>query len=195
MLRMSYNLYSDSPETFLIGHSHITTDPVIRHAMPTCIVDGEVWLSKAIELFACGTNKHVPHEQCMVGTGADDTNLVATGFDPVDKSIEHVEVIEGIEIVNRPFSVHNERMFIHLIVRRTFAPPNILLRGRLPYHTFVFGRPSCLCPYKPSLLRHGRVENAPPLPDIVARAPEETICVPGSYLSACSYSSAGERLW
>lgn len=30
---------------------------------------------------------------------------------------------------------------------------------------------------------------------MVANAPVETMCVPGSYLRACSYNSAGDRLW
>ena len=39
------------------------------------IVDIEVWFTVILELFIRRTDHHIPHEQCMVGPGADNSDL------------------------------------------------------------------------------------------------------------------------
>lgn len=39
------------------------------------IVDDEVRLPVVLELFSIGANHHIMHEQCMVGTGANNPDL------------------------------------------------------------------------------------------------------------------------
>jgi len=41
------------------------------------VVDHKVWLSKLCQLLLCGPDQHVVHEQGVVGSAGDDTDLHA----------------------------------------------------------------------------------------------------------------------
>lgn len=60
---------------------------------------------EVLQLFARGPNKHVPHEEGVVGTGADDPHADAVSFIPAGEAIDNVDAIASIQVVDGSFSV------------------------------------------------------------------------------------------
>lgn len=58
-----------------------------------------------LELLPVGSDKHVAHEQSMVGTCADNTDVDAVAFIPASITVDHVDAISCVEIVDCSLSV------------------------------------------------------------------------------------------
>ena len=58
-----------------------------------------------LELFLRWADEHVPHEESMVSTGADDSDIDAISLIPSCVAIYDVNAIASIEIVDSTFSV------------------------------------------------------------------------------------------
>ena len=70
----------------------------------TGIVDGVVGV-EVLQLFAAGANEHVAHEERMVGTGADDSDADAVLLIPAGITVDDVDAIPGVEVVDSTFAV------------------------------------------------------------------------------------------
>ena len=57
------------------------------------------------QLFSCRSDKHISHEESMVGTGADNADVDAVLLVPASIAIYDVDSISGIEVVDGSFSV------------------------------------------------------------------------------------------
>ena len=57
------------------------------------------------KLFPFRANEHIPHEKGMVSAGADDSNIDSISLIPAGKTIDDIDAISRIQIVNSPFAV------------------------------------------------------------------------------------------
>lgn len=70
----------------------------------TGVVDDIVGV-EAAELFPTRADKHVAHEEGMVGTSADDTDADAVSLIPAGKAINDIDTVAGVEVVNSTLTV------------------------------------------------------------------------------------------
>jgi hypothetical protein len=50
-------------------------------------------------------DEHVTHKESMIGAGADDANINSISLIPAGETINHVNAVSGVKIVNRTLSV------------------------------------------------------------------------------------------
>lgn len=70
----------------------------------TGIVDGVVGV-EVLELLTSRADEHVPHEEGMIGTGADDANAYPVLLIPASVSIDDVDAVAGVEVVDSTLTV------------------------------------------------------------------------------------------
>ncbi len=72
----------------------------------------------------------------MVGTSTNDAYFDSVFWIPASKTIENIQAVPGIQIINCAFAIYHERIFWHLCVDRTpLFPMNYCI---LHYKTFFF---------------------------------------------------------
>ena len=59
---------------------------------------------EGLELFPIRSYEHISHEQGMIGTGADDSNIDSVSLIPASEAIDDINSIPGVEIVDSAFS-------------------------------------------------------------------------------------------
>jgi hypothetical protein len=84
------------------GRSHTLGEAVGREGtgIVDCVVGVEV-----LELLTRRADEHVPHEQGMVGAGADDTDANTVLFVPAGVTIDDVDAVAGVEVINGTLAV------------------------------------------------------------------------------------------
>jgi hypothetical protein len=70
----------------------------------TGVVDDIVGV-EVLELSGRGTDKHVAHEESMVGTRADDADLDAVTLIPAGVTVNDVDAVTGVQVVDGTFTV------------------------------------------------------------------------------------------
>jgi len=70
----------------------------------TSIVDGVVGV-EVLEVFRVRADQHVAHKESMVGTSANDSDLDAVFLVPSCETVDHVNTISGVEVVDGTFAV------------------------------------------------------------------------------------------
>lgn len=70
----------------------------------TGVVDDIVGV-EVLELLTARADQHVAHEQSMVGAGADHTNADTVALVPASITINDIDAIAGVEVVNRTLTV------------------------------------------------------------------------------------------
>lgn len=60
---------------------------------------------EVLQLFARRSDEHVPHEQGMVGTGADNSDADTVALVPAGIAVDNVNSIPGIEVVDSTFPI------------------------------------------------------------------------------------------
>ena len=68
------------------------------------IVDDIVGV-EAFQFFARRADEHVAHEEGMVGAGADHAHVDPVALVPASISIDDVDAVAGVEIIDRTFAV------------------------------------------------------------------------------------------
>lgn len=58
------------------------------------------------QLLRLGPNEHVPHEQGMVGTSADNADSDSITFVPTSKAVNDVNSISSVQVVDSTFAVN-----------------------------------------------------------------------------------------
>ena len=58
-----------------------------------------------LKLFAVGTNEHVAHEESMVSTRADNTNVDPVTLVPSCVAIDNVDAVASVEVVDCSLAV------------------------------------------------------------------------------------------
>ena len=51
------------------------------------------------------SNKHVSHEKCMISPGADDSDIDSVFLVPAGESIDDINAVASIQVINSPFSI------------------------------------------------------------------------------------------
>lgn len=57
------------------------------------------------QLLRLGPNEHVPHEQGMVGTSADNADSDSITFVPTSEAINDVNSVSSVQVVDSTFAV------------------------------------------------------------------------------------------
>lgn len=70
----------------------------------TSIVDGVVGM-EMLELFPRWSDEHVSHEQSMIGSRANNSNIDPITFIPAGKAINHINSVPSVQIVDCAFPV------------------------------------------------------------------------------------------
>lgn len=83
------------------------------------VVDGEVWSAEILQLLFSGSDAHVVHEQGMVSPSRHNPNLDPVLRVPVQELVVHKHLVQRVQVVHSPLSVHQETVLVHLDVRRT----------------------------------------------------------------------------
>ena len=94
-----------------------------------------------LELFPARANEHVPHEEGMVRSSADDSDVDAVTLIPAGKAIDDVNSVAGVQIVDCSFAVDTPDLLL-------FSHPSVLpfLFRSLEFHVtrasgvVLFGR-------------------------------------------------------
>jgi len=68
------------------------------------IVDGVIGV-EVFEIFGIGADKHVAHEESMVSAGADNADLDAVFLIPSCETVDDINAISSVEVVNGTFAV------------------------------------------------------------------------------------------
>jgi len=63
-----------------------------------------------LKLLWPGPDKHVPHEESMVGTSANNTDVDPVAFIPSCKSINDVNAATGVQVIDGTFSVDSPNL-------------------------------------------------------------------------------------
>lgn len=103
-------VFGTQNDHFLLGEvdsdgcsrGHTLCEAVSRER--TGVVDDIVGV-EVLELLGGGADQHVTHEQGMVGTGADDTDINAIALIPAGKTVDDVDTVPGVEVVDSTLSV------------------------------------------------------------------------------------------
>jgi hypothetical protein len=70
----------------------------------TGVVDGVVGL-EVLQLLLGGADQHVAHEESMVGTSADNADAYPVALVPAGESIDDVDAVAGVEVVDSTLTV------------------------------------------------------------------------------------------
>ena len=95
----------------------------------TRVDDDVVGFSEALELFGGGADEHVPHEERVIGAGADDADLHPVLRVPASEPVDDVQLLLGIQKVDGAFTVDIERLFVEADV--DLSPPDVVFRAGL----------------------------------------------------------------
>ena len=57
------------------------------------------------QLFSRRSDEHVTHKQCVVGSSTDDSNVDSVSLVPASISVDDINAISCIEIIDSSFSV------------------------------------------------------------------------------------------
>ena len=89
------------------------------------VVDHVVGRAKFRQLSRVGRMKHVVHEQRVIGASTDDTNLQAVLRIPTSETIEDINSLARVEVIDRALAVDEKDMFIEFEIDR--PPPDFRL--------------------------------------------------------------------
>ena len=70
----------------------------------TGVVDHVVWV-EVVQLLTGRTDKHVAHEESMVGTGANNPDLDTVALIPSGITIDDIDAVTGVEVVDSTLTV------------------------------------------------------------------------------------------
>ena len=84
------------------GGGHTSGPAVGRES--TSVVDHVVGV-EVLQLLAAGPDEHVAHEESMVGTSADNTDVDAVALVPAGETIDNVDAVAGVQVVDSTLAV------------------------------------------------------------------------------------------
>lgn len=133
---------------------------IVRTRKFASIKNRKVRCSKVFEFFLSRADQHIAHEQNMIGTRRNHTNLFAILWIPTSKAVKDIQTRMRVEIIDGTFSVDEKDPFAHLHVDRTPLPcdssENAISRPRMTcrtsntipkYRLLTFPLPRYACPW------------------------------------------------
>lgn len=123
------------------GRGHTSGESVGREL--TGVVDDKVGLAVVFELLGSWSDQHVVHEQGVVGSRCDDSDLDSVLGIPTGETVKDVDVFTGIQVIDGSFTVDLESVLVHGDVNTT-RPPDVVLGGLLVDDSLVLGGSTCL---------------------------------------------------
>jgi hypothetical protein len=90
------------------GGGHAGSEAVGRESagVVDCVVGVEV-----LELLAARPDEHVAHEESMVGASADNADVDAVALVPAGETIDNVDAVAGVEVVDSALAVDTPNLF------------------------------------------------------------------------------------
>ena len=86
------------------------------------VVNHVIGLAEIRQFFGRGPNEHVAHEQRMVSPRANHAHFDPIARIPTGESVDHVQLLARVQIIDRALAVDDEHLLVELDVHR--APPN-----------------------------------------------------------------------
>jgi hypothetical protein len=81
------------------------------------IVNGIIGM-EVLEIFSIRSNKHISHEESMIGASADNPDSDSVLLVPSCKPINNVDPISGVQVVNCSLAVNSPDLFRKMISKR-----------------------------------------------------------------------------
>jgi hypothetical protein len=100
------------------------------------VVNDIIRSAKVFELVRSGANKHVMHEQSMIGTRRNNSDLDLMVGMPPRITVKHKHLLNRIEIVNCALSIQEKSIFVQFDIDS--SPPNIFSVARIIHNPLVF---------------------------------------------------------
>ena len=107
----------------------------------TCIENDVIRLSKFLKLRIIRPDEHIVHEQSMIGTAGNNSDLDAVFRIPPCKTIGDVESVTNIQVIDCPFPDNQKSVFINPDI--DIAPPYVIDEFRSGNDSLVFRASSC----------------------------------------------------
>lgn len=79
------------------------------------VVDGVIWV-EVLKILAIWADQHVAHEESVVGTGADDADLDLVLLVPSCETVDNVDAIPGVEVIDGTLTVNLPDLEIYMLV-------------------------------------------------------------------------------
>ena len=115
------------------GRAHAGRVSVSREG--TGVVDDIVGV-EVLELFSRWSDKHIVHEEGMVGTGADNSDVDAVTLVPAGEAIDNVDSVTSVEVVDGTLAVDTPHLRIITCQPR-------FIHIAMPREKRGYSRPSC----------------------------------------------------
>jgi hypothetical protein len=80
------------------------------------IVNGIIGM-EVLEIFSVRSNKHISHEESMIGTSADNSDSDSVLLVPSGKPIDNVDPISGVQVVNCSLAVNSPDLLIKRLAK------------------------------------------------------------------------------
>jgi hypothetical protein len=90
------------------GGGHAGSESVGRESAG--VVDRVVGV-EVLELLAARPDEHVAHEESMVGASADNADVDAVALVPAGETIDNVDAVAGVEVVDSALAVDTPNLF------------------------------------------------------------------------------------
>jgi ACT domain-containing protein len=84
------------------GGGHTLSETVSGEG--TSVVDHIVGV-EVLEFFGSRADKHIAHEESMVGAGADDTDTDPVALIPTGETVDNVDTVAGVEVIDSTLTV------------------------------------------------------------------------------------------
>jgi len=107
----------------------------------SCIENDVIRLSKFLKLRIIRPDEHIVHEQSMIRTAGNNSDLDAVFRIPPCKTIGDVESVTNIQLIDRPFPNNQKSVLINPDIE--VAPPYVVDEFRSGNDSLVFGASSC----------------------------------------------------
>lgn len=101
------------------------------------IVDDPVGV-EVLEFFSARADEHVSHEESVVSASADDTDVDPVASIPAGITVDDVDAVASVKVVDGTFAVDNPGVVVHGLVDG--APPDFIFRRWLLDDSLVAGR-------------------------------------------------------
>src|SRR5262249_15243164 len=99
------------------------------------VINGEVRFADSCQLLLARPDEHRVHEKRVIGARTDDPHPDTILRIPAGKTVETIEPLARVQIVNRSLAIDREGPHLAGYVHRT--PPDFLLGFRVLHHSLV----------------------------------------------------------
>lgn len=109
------------------GRGHTLSEAVGRER--ASVVDDIVGV-EVLELLTLGADQHVAHEESVVGTSADNANADAVALIPTGVTIDDIDAVAGVEVVDSTLTVDTPDLWGEMLVTSLIDVMHVMASGQ-----------------------------------------------------------------